>query len=91
MQALELHRLCFRIDETVQAPGKLEPFGTTIDIKAPLGVIKTIKVQEGILVKKDQVLIELDATAAKARLDALLKVKDRTLIDLMLKSTRSIY
>ena len=78
-----------RIDETVQAPGKLEPFGTTIDIKAPLGgVIKTIKVQEGILVKKDQVLIELDTTAAKARLDALLKVKDRTLIDLMLSKSQ---
>ena len=52
--------LLARIDETVQAPGKLEPFGTTIDIKAPLGgVIKTIKVQEGILVKKDQVLMSL--------------------------------
>ena len=78
-----------RIDETVQAPGKLEPLGTTIDIKAPLGgVIKNIMVKEGELVRKDQVLIELDPTAAEARLEALLKVKNRTLIDLMLSKSQ---
>ena len=78
-----------RIDETVQAPGKLEPLGTTIDIKAPLGgVIKNIMVKEGELVRKDQVLIELDPTAAEARLEALLKVKNRTLIDLKLSKSQ---
>ena len=31
-----------RIDETVSATGKLEPLGTTIDVKAPLGVLSKI-------------------------------------------------
>ena len=53
--------------------------GTTIDIKAPLGgVIKNIKIEEGQAIKEGQVLIVLDTTAAKARLEALLEVKDRT-------------
>ena len=78
-----------RIDEAVQATGKLEPLGTTIDIKAPLGgVIKNIKIEEGQLIKKDQVLIVLDTTAAKARLEALLKVKEKTTVDLMLSKSQ---
>ena len=78
-----------RIDEAVQATGKLEPLGTTIDIKAPLGgVIKNINIEEGQLIKKDQVLIVLDTTAAKARLEALLKVKEKTTVDLMLSKSQ---
>ena len=78
-----------RIDETVQATGKLEPLGTTIDIKAPLGgVIKNIKIEEGQAIKEGQVLIVLDTTAAKARLEALLEVKDRTTVDLMLSKSQ---
>ena len=78
-----------RIDETVQATGKLEPLGTTIDIKAPLGgVIKNIKIEEGQLIKQGDVLIVLDTTAAKARLEALLKVKDKTTVDLLLSKSQ---
>ena len=78
-----------RIDETVQATGKLEPLGTTIDIKAPLGgVIKNIKIEEGQVVKEGQVLLVLDTTAAKARLEALSKVKDKTTVDLMLSKSQ---
>ena len=78
-----------RIDETVQATGKLEPLGTTLDVKAPLGgVIKGILVQEGELVKKDQILVELDTTAAKARLDALKSVRERTVVDLLLSQSQ---
>ena len=78
-----------RIDETVQAVGKLEPVGTTLDIKAPLGgVIKNILVKDGQLVKKGQVLVELDTTAAKARLNALINVRDRTLVDLLLSKSQ---
>lgn len=78
-----------QIDETIQVQGKLEPQGTTIDIKAPLGgVIKTILVKDGELVKKDQVLIELDTTAAKAKLEALLQVRDRTQVDLLLSKSQ---
>ena len=74
-----------RIDETVQAMGKIEPLGTTLDIKAPTGgVIKKILVRDGELVEKDQALIEMDTTAAKARLKALTEVRKRTLVDLEL-------
>ena len=43
--------------------------GTTINVKAPLEiVIKNILVVDGQSVHKDQVLVELDTTAALARL-----------------------
>ena len=81
--------LLARIDETVQAVGKLEPLGTTIDIKAPLGgVIRGILVKDGDFVKKNQVLVEMDTTAAKARLDALISVKQRTEVDLLLSKSQ---
>ena len=77
---------CFaKIDETVQAVGKIEPLGTTLDVKAPGGgVIKNILVFDGELVEKDHPLIEMDTTAAKARLKALTEVRERTLVDLQL-------
>ena len=60
-----------QIDEVVQATGKLEPLGTTLDVKAPMGgVIKAILVKDGELVEKDQILVEMDTTAVKARLEA---------------------
>ena len=78
-----------RIDETVSATGKLEPLGTTIDVKAPIGgVIKNILVVDGQSVQKDQILLELDTTAARARLDALRSVKERTSIDLLLSKSQ---
>ena len=78
-----------RVDETVTANGKLEPLGTTIDVKAPMGgVIKNILVKEGELVQEGQILLELDTTAAKARLEALLEVRERTLIDLLLSKSQ---
>ena len=74
-----------RIDETVQATGKLEPKGSTLDVKAPMGgVIKAILVKDGDVVEKNQVLIEMDPTAARARLQALLQVRERTLADVQL-------
>lgn len=78
-----------RIDETVSATGKLEPLGTTLDIKAPLGgVIKQILVKDGELVKLGQTLIVLDTTAAQARLNALVDVRDRTQVDLLLSQSQ---
>ena len=65
-----------RIDETVQAMGKLEPKGSTLDVKAPMGgVIKDILAKEGDVVDKDQVLIEMDPTAARARDDCTLHLQ----------------
>ena len=78
-----------RIDETVSATGKLEPLGSTLDVKAPLGgVIKTILVKDGDFVKEGQVLVELDTTAAQARLEALQSVKGRTYVDLLLSKSQ---
>ena len=73
------------IDETIQSTGKLEPRGTTIDVKVPMGgVIKRILVEEGELVKKDQTLLRLDTTAAKSKLEALDRVKGQINADSLL-------
>ncbi len=73
------------IDETVQVQGKLEPLGTTIDVKVPLGgVIKTILVSEGEIVNEDQVLLELDTRAVKSKLETLTAVKSQIEADNLL-------
>ena len=77
--------LVARVDETVQSAGKLEPIGTTIDVKVPIGgVIEKILVTEGELVKKDQTLLKLDTTAANAKLQALKRVKSQINADIVL-------
>lgn len=74
-----------RIDETVQAIGKLEPKGTTKDIKAPLGgVIRDILVKDGEEVIQGQPLLEMDTTAAAAKLKALEEVRARVQADVLL-------
>lgn len=74
-----------RIDETVQSTGKLEPKGTTIDVKVPLGgVIEKVLVKEGQLVDIEEVLLELDTTAVIAKLKALEQVKSQTIADIAL-------
>ena len=74
-----------RVDETVQSTGKLEPKGTTIDVKVPIGgVIENILVKEGDLVEKDQILLKLDTTAASAKLEALHRVKSQINADIVL-------
>ena len=74
-----------RIDETVQATGKLEPKGTTKDVKAPMGgVIQAILVKDGQVVRVGQVLLEMDTTAAKSKLLALKSVRDRVQADVQL-------
>jgi HlyD family secretion protein len=74
-----------RIDETVQATGKLEPKGVTKEVKAPLGgVIAEILVRDGDVVDKGQTLLILDTDAAKAKLKALQSVRERVRADLAL-------
>lgn len=74
-----------RIDETVQATGKLEPKGTTKDVKAPMGgVILKILVKDGQTVRAGQVLLEMDTTAVKSKLKALNAVRGRVQADLQL-------
>lgn len=74
-----------RIDETVQATGKLEPKAATKDIRAPLGgVVKDILVKDGDRVAAGQVLLEMDPAAARAKMDALRLVQSRVTADLQL-------
>ncbi|MFM2174917.1 MAG: hypothetical protein RLZZ54_2844 [Cyanobacteriota bacterium] len=74
-----------RIDETVQATGKLEPKGTTKDVKAPMGgVVLDILVKDGQSVRAGQVLLEMDTTAVKSKLKALKAVRERVEADLQL-------
>lgn len=77
---------CFaRIDETIQATGKLEPKGTTKDVKAPMGgVILAILVKDGQSVRAGQVLLEMDTTAAQSKLKALKAVRERVQADVQL-------
>tara|TARA_B100000989_G_scaffold293852_1_gene271866 strand:- start:2676 stop:4169 length:1494 start_codon:yes stop_codon:yes gene_type:complete len=73
------------IDDTIQVQGKLEPIGTTIDVKVPLGgVIKKIEVLEGGIVEEDQVLLKLDTTAVKSKLKALKIVQSQIKADILL-------
>ena len=74
-----------RIDETIQATGKLEPNGTTKDIKAPLGgVIRSILVRDGEEVSQGQPLLEMDTTAAAAKLNSLQEVRGSVQADVLL-------
>ena len=74
-----------RVDETVQSFGKLEPRGTTIDVKVPVGgVIKKILVKEGEIVDEDQILLQLDTTAAESKLKSLRLVKSQIKADILL-------
>ena len=78
-----------KIDETVQATGKLEPKGVTKEVKAPLGgVIREILIKDGEQVNKDQVLLILDTEAAKAKLKALEEVRSRVAADLALSKAQ---
>ena len=73
------------IDDTIQVQGKLEPKGTTIEVKVPLGgVIKKIAVSEGEIVEDNQILLELDTTAVKSKLKALKIVKSQINADILL-------
>ena len=65
-----------KIEESVPAQGKLEPQGAVKEVRAPAnGVLKEILVKEGERVKEGQVILRTDATAAKAQLDSLQKLR----------------
>ncbi len=57
-----------KIEEAIPATGKLEPTGTVKEVQSPVsGVVKAIYVNDGQKVKKGEVLLSLDPTAAKAQ------------------------
>ncbi len=59
-----------KTDEVVIAQGKLEPASKVSDIQIPVqGMITKLYIQEGDIVKKDDLLIELDTTITKAKIE----------------------
>ena len=77
------------VDESVQALGKLEPMGSTLPVRAPIGgVVKKILVSEGDYVELGQPIIEMDTTAATARLYALREVRDKVTADILVTSSQ---
>lgn len=68
-----LYSLIARIDEVVISQGDLESQGAERPIKAPVpGIVSTIVVKEGELVKKNQILLEFDTEINNERLNSLL-------------------
>lgn len=65
-----------KIEEAIPATGKLEPTGMVKEVQAPVsGVVKTIYVDDGQKVKKGEVLLSLDPTAAKAQNASLQQIR----------------
>jgi hemolysin D len=61
-----------QIEQTVPVSGKLEPQRAVQEIKAPTGgVVRSVAVQNGQVVKKGQPLLSLDPTASEADLKSL--------------------
>jgi hemolysin D len=64
------------IEQAVSAMGQLEPKSSTQEVKAPTGgVVREVYVQDGQTVKKGQLLLRFDPTAAKAELKSLTQLK----------------
>lgn len=65
-----------QIEQAVPATGKLEPQGSTKEIKAPTGgVVREIYVKDGELVKQGQLLVTFDPTAPQADVRSLIQLK----------------
>ena len=67
-----LYSIIARIDEVVIAQGDLESQGAERPIKAPVpGIVSSILVKEGELVKKNQIVLEFDTEINNKRLNSL--------------------
>ena len=65
-----------QIDQTVPTTGKLEPQRAVQEIKAPTGgVVRSVAVQDGQVVKKGQPLLTLDSTVPEADLKSLVRLR----------------
>jgi hemolysin D len=61
-----------KMPQVVPATGQLKPSGNVKEVQAPInGVVKEVKVEEGDLVKKGDVLIIFDSEASEAELKSL--------------------
>jgi HlyD family secretion protein len=65
-----------KIEEAIGAQGKLEPQAAVKEVQVPVGgVVKLIHVEEGQRVKKGDLLLSLDPTAAQAELASANKIR----------------
>lgn len=65
-----------KVEQAVQARGKLEPIGAVKEIQAPVGgVVDEVFVEDGESVAKGDVLVTFDPTASQAQLEALEEVR----------------
>ncbi|MBW4510761.1 MAG: HlyD family type I secretion periplasmic adaptor subunit [Scytonematopsis contorta HA4267-MV1] len=69
-----------KIEEAIPTQGKLEPQGTVKEVQVPVGgLIKTVHVKDGGVVKKGDLILKFDSTAAKAELESLNKIRNKLL------------
>ncbi len=65
-----------KIEEAVPAHGKLEPEGTVKEVQVPVnGVVKSVRVKDGQVVKKGDLLLTLDPTMNTAQMQSLQSVR----------------
>lgn len=65
-----------KIEQVVAATGQLKPQGTVKDVQAPVsGVVKTVNVKDGQLVKPGDLLLTFDSIASVAELNSLNKIR----------------
>jgi HlyD family secretion protein len=66
----------FQLEEAVPAAGKLEPQSAVKEVQAPIeGVVRDVLVKDGQRVKKGELLIRFDTTAAKAQVESQQKIR----------------
>jgi hemolysin D len=66
----------FKVEEAVQATGKLEPQGAVQEVQAPVnGVVQEILVEDGDSVEAGDVLVQLDPRATAAQIESLNEIK----------------
>lgn len=66
-----------KIEEAIPAQGKLEPQDTVKELQTPVnGVVKAVYVKDGQKVRRGDLLLRLDPTAAKSQLLSLQKIRN---------------
>ena len=65
-----------KIEQVIPAQGMIQPSASTQEIQVPTnGVVEEVRVEEGDLVKKGEVLMVLDTTTSQAQVDSLTQVR----------------
>jgi|GEM_PF-919476 len=65
-----------KIEQVIPAQGMIQPISNTQDIQVPTnGVVEEVRVEEGDLVEKGDVLMLLDTTTSQAQVDSLTQVR----------------